>query len=213
MPRTPAPKFMLIGDSQYQERQLVTSRVERTRAITAQGFAHQKTEVARNDPVDGFDPTNMEHQMGRPLWWKNLVTRLQQANPNLQFQDSPSAPDTVIALLYPAVDVEPDGGRKNVLRFLCAFDKRVLPEYSVHLPTYDHNFDPERRDYVRTLKTTKRIRGWREVLMMCLRSRLLRQSDVDLLFPQGHIRKSWWEQEKAGPIERKTQPPFITLAS
>ena len=92
----------------------------------------------------------------------------------------------------------------------------MLPEYSVHLPTYENVFDPESKSVVRTLKTTKRIRGWREVLMMALRACLIRKSDLDLLFPEGHVRKSWWEQLKSGPIEKrdpKRNRPLIQLAN
>lgn len=184
---------MLIYDTPALERQKFRKVVENTRALTASGLAHQAREVARNNPVDGFDPTNAEHQMGRPLHWKEFVSRLKKLNPNLMFEDSPSQPDRTVALLYP-LQVKNDTGSMEVKKqFLCAFDKTMLTEYTVLHPVYEWAWDAEKRDFVKVLKTTRFARGWREVLVKLLTAHLATRPDIDVLFPLNTIRKSWHE--------------------
>lgn len=198
---------MLVGDTAYNERLRFRRALEATRETTAKGLEHQRKEVARNAPVDGADPTKLHDQMGRPLWWKDFIGRLKKLNGALQFQDSPSAPDKTVALLYPASEKQDDGGEKTVLRFLCAFDKTMLPEYTVLMPTYDKAWDTEKRDLVQTLKTTKFLRGWREVLVMLLRTGLVRMRDTEALFPlAGNLRKSWKDHLNAPPKQPKSRP-------
>ena len=199
---------MLIYDTPAQERQRLGKVVEKTRAITASGLAHQDAQVARNNPVDGFDPTVVEHQMGKPLWWKELVSRIQKMNTSVMFEDSPSAPDTTIALLYPLqVDTE-TGGKEMKKQFLCAFEKQVLPEFTVLRPVYEWAWDAEKKDFQKVLKTTKFIRGWREVLVMMLTTGLVTQMDLDLLFPVSRIRKSWHDFTHNRPIKQLRKGPI-----
>lgn len=207
---------MLIIDSPTAKRQQFWKRVEKTRELTSSALAHQGREVARNLPVDGFDPTKVHHQMGRAMSWREFVARIKRLNNALQIQDSPSAPDKVAALLYPVVVQTETGGTENKLQFLCAFDKAVLPEHTVLMPVYERAWDSEKKDFVRTLKTTKFTRGWREVLVRMLRAGLVRKADVDVVFPENlsGVRKSWYEQLKA-PVEEKKQKiqgPLIQLA-
>lgn len=182
---------MLICDSPYQKRERYRNVVEKTRELTATGLAHQSEQVARNNPVDGFDPTVEEHQMGRPLFWKEFISRILKMNSNLMFEDSPSAPETTTALLYPELLKTETGGTELKKHFLCAFDKCVLPEYTVLKPVYEWAWDTEKRDFVKVLKTTKFVRGWREVLVKLLSAKLIRNADVEVLFPLTRIRKSW----------------------
>lgn len=203
---------MLVGDTNYKKRLQFRNQLEKTRALTSSALAFQDNEVRKTLPVDGFDPRRFEHQLGRGLWWKELVRRIQKMNPTLKMEDSPSSPDKTLALLYPDVEKADDGGVKHVWRFLCAFDKVFLPEWTQLLPVYDWAWDTEKRDFVQVLKTTRFLRGWREVLIRLLRSKLIKQEDVNALFPTAAQRKSWHELLKLPPRERKqNNGPLVTL--
>ena len=203
---------MLILDTPKQERQRYFKVVENTRQLTAQGLAHQRREVQRNAPVDGFDPTREEHQMGKPLNWRTLVSSIQKLNPDVMFEDSPSAPDKTIALLYPLQVTNETGGTELKKQFLCAFEKEMLPEYTVLRPVYEWAWDETARDFVKVLKTTRFLRGWREVLVMLLNAGLVTQADVDLLFPVSRIRRSWHELTRNRPVKKQRTGPLIELA-
>lgn len=204
---------MLIGDTPYLERKRVESTLVRTRELTRKALDHQTIEVNKNRPVDGFDPTILEHQLGRPLWWKEIVRRIQKMNPQIQIQDSLACPNTTVAVLYPDVEVEPTGGVKQVQRFLMAFDKIMLPEYTVLMPVYDSAWDTEKRDFVKTLKTTKFMRGWREVVRRLLDTGLVKDSDVTELFPTfSNVRKSWHDWKQAEPLYKKKREITIEIS-
>lgn len=201
---------MLIQDTPYLERKRVESTVIRTRELTKSALDHQRVEVAKNNPVDGLDPTKLEHQLGRPLWWKTMVQRVQKMNPYIQFQDSLANPNTTIAVLYPALEAEPTGGEKTVLRYLMAFDKIMLPEYTVLMPVYDEAWDSEKRDFVKTLRTTKFMRGWREILRRLLDTNLVTHTDVDELFPTySNVRKSWHDWKQAEPLHKQREIQIV----
>lgn len=200
---------MLISDTPYQERGRWRKALERTREITQSTLREQKRQVAETErTVDGFDPTNLIKQMGRPLHPNEFMRRLAQLNSALQFKLGPAGG---WAILKPTPVRHPDGGEKLELTYTgISFENQVMPEYTVLKPEYDTAWDSESKDIVKTLRTVREVRGWRTVVGRLLMAGLVSPTKVRELFStDSNTRASWAGMEKNAGVNRRVGPIIL----
>ena len=183
----------LLLDTPTQERHAQANRLFTTRQITAQAIADQKREVARTLPVDGFDPRNTMHQLGKAMSSTDLTAKLRGINSTFVFVDSPD--QSAINVMVISKQKNLTGGEDKKLRQVSSYKKGWMPEYSILHPVYETAYT-ETRDEVQTLKTVRETRGWRTVVVALLKEKLITgRQIIDTFYPQ-YNRFSWNEQTK-----------------
>lgn len=169
---------------------------ERWRQETARETAAQRRQRILEDeirshcvtvaPDAGYDITQLEAQLGKPLLACEVMRRLKLCNSNLHFERANA--DPTLWGVYLLTRELKDGMWQNVKKHICALGTDgIMPEFTVihtkkvHVPRNElfGNKKPTREvdwDYIETY--ADQTRGWRVPLIRLLRARIITEADV-----------------------------------
>jgi len=159
--------------------------VERNRQLIKDDIGRESATVA---PDGDLNVTDRDQQLGTPLSCAEIKRRLLLANPNFHFEISlHDATKTGIYVIW-NVNGKPEK------RFICGMMTGISPERSIRTPKETRVPHPDNPGEWVTVQTMEsEIRGWRTVLGILLRSQVIRQDQVDLLFPMSDGKSKNWQ--------------------
>ena len=150
---------------------------------------HVGREVSTVAPDGAIDTTSPDEQMGTPLSSTEMQRRLLLCNANLRFE---------VALKDASkIGIYVIENREGTLekRFVCGMLHGVMPERSIRVPVNKEVPDVDGLGaWVQIKRFDHEIRGWRTVLAMLLRSRLITQPQIDRYWPVSSGVSRNWQQ-------------------
>ena len=183
-----------VIDSTSQERQLREFFRERAAArFDAAGAEAEKSRAEVFSARDGkFDTTSAADQLGRPLTHSQIAARLARMNPALILEQTRAYPEMgAVYLVDPTanpVDLDPRcRGRQHIVGMTWG----VSPEFTSRKVRYDDHGTPN------TISLTK---GWRDVLKVLIKRRLVtpEQCEREFAISRGRESARWYEMFGAG---------------
>ena len=170
--------------------------VQKTRhELTQADKDAQRREAAPLTPDKaGMDVTDHRQRTGRAMSGDTLQYRLRKLIPAIYFERSINDHSKTGIYLYSS-QYDP-GLYKGHLMFVCGMESGIMPEFSVIEAEAQRIPDAEANGGYRVeMSMAKEIRGWRTVLAMLLRRRILSAGDIEQTFqiPMGKDSQRWQE--------------------
>lgn len=206
---------MLVKTESNQEIIQARDRFERTRHDFNQAEKdHERREAQPFTPDKaGMDVSNAEQRMGRPMSAWSIQEKLQKIRPFLVFERSNADPTkTGIYMQSPTYDPTLYKGR---LVPVCGMEsgykdghKYMIPEFSVIVAETVEVPDISFEGGLRPMPSMKcELRGWRSVLAILMKAKILSAYDVEKHFQISLGRDSQrWQEVLEGRIELISQP-------
>lgn len=158
---------------------------EHNRQLLKEDISRESATVAPDGELNVMDAAQ---QLGIPLIGNEIRRRLLLCNPNLHFEVS--IHDATKTGIYVIDNKE----GKPEKRFICGMMTGVSPERTVRTAKETRIPHPDNTGEWLTVKTQEsEIRGWRAVLGILLRSRVIRQDQIDALFPTSDGKSKNWQ--------------------
>jgi hypothetical protein len=152
---------------------------------------HIGRESSTTAPDGAIDTTSPEAQLGIPLSVAEMQKRLLLCNSNFHFEIS--LHDSTKMGIY--ILENRDGVTSK--RFLCGMMNSVMPERSIRVPKQKSVPSPKYGEdgAWQTIGVIDvEIRGWRTVLAMLLRSKLITQAQIEKFWPLSSGQSKNWQK-------------------
>jgi hypothetical protein len=172
---------VLSKDTEWLKReakiQIAEAQRERMHGMVEAKEAADSVTIAKDA---GFDTTDSEQQLGRPLSSFEVQKRLRSINPALSFDVSVSDPSKTGVYFFDGVSNQ--GTLYTGRRFICGMESGLNPEFGIR------KSDGK--------KMIGQIKGWRTVLVQLIKCRLITIEDAERVFKTNFGRESAnWKQQ------------------
>jgi hypothetical protein len=166
------------------------SRVRLSREVSRQRLLdHISRESSTTAPDGAIDTTSPEQQAGIPLFVAEMKRRLLLCNANFHFEQSIAFPDKMGIYI-----IENRDGLTEK-RFVCGMMNSVMPERSIRVPKSKDVPSTNGDGVWQAIGVIDvEIRGWRTVLAMLLRSKLITQIQIDKHWPLSSGQSQNWQK-------------------
>ena len=136
--------------------------------------------------------TDPKQSAGRSMSGEDVKKRLQALNPSLVFETSASYPDRWCVRYWDTVEGE------RTLVTCCGMPKGMMPEFSIIYQIEEEFFNKDTGKMEYRYKIDERnpeSRGWRTVLLKCIKSGLIGQAAAEKAFGIPSQSSQLWQRE------------------
>lgn len=189
---------MLTLDTQALSRHAAMLTVERTRQVTRDSLASAIDRASELLLPDGKVDVTAQDGAGRMMSTQSFCQLLKQCNSNFFFEVSVGDPTKMGCYMMlqhedPIARLTDSSFHK---RFVVGMENGWMPEFSIRRYVEKDMPDPENPLLTKKVREfTDMKRGWRSVLVILLRRRMLTVNDIETTFPTLYRESKFYWQE------------------